>query len=242
VALVGFARDATIPSEEPKRCADFSAEIGLDLVRHTKPYVANVRITGFARNLGPGVFSDPGGMMWLYEGERLVREAKLSAVAVGDAVSVAYDRSWNSASPSEGEFPPMYRVVVKTPNDCNGKNNEFRTSGADLNNKIRATMPPVVDRDPPLPVIGQFSAVSKAGQRQLCYAVKGAVTARIEPGVGAVKPSPTLTCVPVSPTKTTEYRLIAQNADGGGVSRSATMVVASPQGVRQPPPPAVAKE
>jgi hypothetical protein len=268
VALVGFARDATTPNDEPKRCADVSAEIGLDVVRHTRPYVADVRITGFARNLGPSVLSEPGGMMWLYEGDKLVREAKLNAVAVGDAVSVAYDRPWDSASPSEGEFPPTYRVVVKAPTDCNGKNNDFRTSGADLNNKIRETMPPDTSggkRDPagntssfgggtvrpdpgikrplPLPVIGQFFADNKPGQpRQLCYAVKGASNARIEPGVGPVKPSSSLTCVRVSPARTTEYRLIAENADGRSSTRSATMVVTSPQRVRQPPPPAVAKE
>jgi hypothetical protein len=48
--------------------------------------------------------------------------------------------------------------------------------------------------------------------------------------------------VRVSPARTTEYRLIAENADGRSSTRSATMVVTSPQRVRQPPPPAVAKE
>ncbi|HET9360835.1 MAG TPA: choice-of-anchor D domain-containing protein, partial [Vicinamibacterales bacterium] len=254
VALFGFGREATIPNEESKRCSDFVADIGLDVVRHTKPYVADVRITGLARNLGPSVLSEPGGMIWLYEGNRLVREDKLSAVDVGNVVSVVYERQWDSASPSEGEFPPTYRVVVKGPTDCSGNNNEVRRSGADLNTKIRETMPPStsgVKPDPlrpipgtrlPLPVIGQFIAVDKPGQpRQLCYAVKGATSARIEPGVGPVKPLPNQTCVRVSPVRTTEYVLMADNADGAGVKRSVTFVVTSPQRLQQPPPPAVAK-
>jgi hypothetical protein len=112
------------------------------------------------------------------------------------------------------------------------------------NEESRGTVTPDsgTKRQLPLPVIGQFFADNIVQPPELCYAVKGAVTARIEPGVGPVKPSPNLTCVRVSPAKTTEYRLIAENADGRDVTRRTTMFVASPQGVRQPPPPAVAKE
>src|SRR5262249_54487284 len=40
---------------------------------------------------------------------------------------------------------------------------------------------------------------------RLCYALRGAVDARVEPGIGDVEPASTLTCLRVSPIRTTTY-------------------------------------
>jgi hypothetical protein len=49
---------------------------------------------------------------------------------------------------------------------------------------------------------------------QICYAVSGAYQARIEPTIGEVAPTPTLTCRRVAPARTTTYQLTAYGRDG----------------------------
>ena len=56
------------------------------------------------------------------------------------------------------------------------------------------------------------SATSRS--TQICYAVSGAYQARIEPGIGEVDPTPTLSCRRVSPVRTTTYQLTALGRDG----------------------------
>ena len=59
----------------------------------------------------------------------------------------------------------------------------------------------------------------------LCYAVSGASEVRIEPGVGEVDPAGTLTCVRVSPRRTTTYELTASDRDGHQVSQQLVIIV-----------------
>jgi NB-ARC domain len=60
---------------------------------------------------------------------------------------------------------------------------------------------------------------------QLCYAVSGAHQARIEPGVGDVHPTSTLTCRRVAPPRTTTYELTAYGRDGQHAKRQLVVVV-----------------
>jgi hypothetical protein len=60
---------------------------------------------------------------------------------------------------------------------------------------------------------------------RLCYAVSGALQARVEPGIGEVPPSNTLTCIRVTPTRTTTYVLDAYGRDGSPVSQQLVIVV-----------------
>ncbi len=59
----------------------------------------------------------------------------------------------------------------------------------------------------------------------LCYAVSGASEVRIEPGVGEVDPTSTLTCLRVSPGRTTTYELTASDRDGHQVSQQLVIIV-----------------
>jgi hypothetical protein len=62
---------------------------------------------------------------------------------------------------------------------------------------------------------------------RLCYGVIGAKAVRMEPAVDAVWPALTR-CVQVSPRKTTEYRLIAEDEAGHSVTQSVTVTVHNP--------------
>jgi len=69
------------------------------------------------------------------------------------------------------------------------------------------------------------SIASFRGPTSLCYAVSGAVQARVEPGVGEVPPASTLTCTRVTPTRTTTYELAAYGRDGYAVRQQLVIVV-----------------
>ena len=59
----------------------------------------------------------------------------------------------------------------------------------------------------------------------LCYAVSGALHARVDPGVGEVNPASSLTCVRVRPPRTTTYQLTAYGRDGFAVREQLVLVV-----------------
>jgi len=67
-------------------------------------------------------------------------------------------------------------------------------------------------------------SIVTGGPMALCYAVNGAVRARIDPGVGEVSPANTLTCLRVAPTRTTTYELNASGRDGYHVRRQLVIV------------------
>jgi hypothetical protein len=59
----------------------------------------------------------------------------------------------------------------------------------------------------------------------LCYAVSDAVEARVEPGIGDVLPTNTLTCLRVAPARTTTYQLTASGRDGYRVRQQLVIIV-----------------
>ena len=68
-------------------------------------------------------------------------------------------------------------------------------------------------------------SIASGGPTRLCYAVSGALRARVEPGVGEVPPTDTLTCIRVTPERTTTYALDAYGRDGHPVSQQLVIVV-----------------
>jgi NB-ARC domain-containing protein len=68
-------------------------------------------------------------------------------------------------------------------------------------------------------------SIASDGPTRLCYAVSGAVQARVEPGVGEVPATSTLTCVRVAPVRTTTYELDAYGRDGYPVRQQLVIVV-----------------
>ena len=76
-------------------------------------------------------------------------------------------------------------------------------------------------------------SIAAARSTEICYAVNGASQARIDPGIGDVDPTSTLTCRRVTPARTTTYRLTAQGRDGTHHSQSVVVVVRGRGSVRQ---------
>jgi hypothetical protein len=68
-------------------------------------------------------------------------------------------------------------------------------------------------------------SIASGGPTQLCYAVNDAVRARVEPGIGDVSPASTLTCIRVTPMRTTTYELDAYGRDGQPVRQQLVIVV-----------------
>jgi hypothetical protein len=67
--------------------------------------------------------------------------------------------------------------------------------------------------------------IAARGPTKLCYAVSGALRVRVEPGIGAVTPTSTLTCLRVAPVRTTTYELTAYGRDGDQVHQRLVVVV-----------------
>ncbi len=63
------------------------------------------------------------------------------------------------------------------------------------------------------------------GATKLCYAVVGAVSAWVEPGIGDVTPTSSLTCLRVAPARTTTYQLTALGRDGNQVRQQLVIIV-----------------
>ena len=68
-------------------------------------------------------------------------------------------------------------------------------------------------------------SVATASSTQICYAVSGAYQARIEPGIGEVNPTPSLSCRRVAPRRTTTYELTAFSRDGSHVKQRLVVFV-----------------
>ena len=68
-------------------------------------------------------------------------------------------------------------------------------------------------------------SITTGGPTRLCYAVSEALQVRLEPGIGEVAPTRTLTCLRVAPARTTTYQLTAYGRDGHQVSQQLVLVV-----------------
>ena len=82
---------------------------------------------------------------------------------------------------------------------------------------------PATDSGPLAPPAGRANiliftprpgSITTGGPTQLCYAVSDASYARLEPEIGEVTPTRTLTCLRVAPARTTTYQLTAFGQDG----------------------------
>jgi len=139
-------------------CIDPAAtEIRFEIVRRDSQFTGRIRITGEVKNIGNKAFqSGPNqAAAYLYQlppgatsGGTLVAQQPFTDLAVGNALNVSWERDWNSSSPSEGEFPYSYRLLIvydpdiymdanKENDDCNGNNNQKDRSGSDINAMLR---------------------------------------------------------------------------------------------------------
>jgi hypothetical protein len=89
---------------------------------------------------------------------------------------------------------------------------------------------PEAASDPPtMPSILIFTArpgsMTSGGPTNLCYAVSDASRARLEPYIGEIHPTPTLSCLRVAPRRTTTYELTAYGRDDHQVRQQLVIVV-----------------
>lgn len=137
------------------RCPDLAAhEIQFQLIRRdpASQFRGRVRMTGVVRNVGLVAYNSGLGQQvaYLYEQQlgvstpRLVAEQPFQNLAPGQEVRVSFERDWNGSSPAEGEFSPLYKLLIgydpdiykdgNTKNDdCNRINNQLERSGSDIN-------------------------------------------------------------------------------------------------------------
>lgn len=134
-------------------CPDPAAiRIDFQIVRKYDQFKGRIRITGVVKNIGSKDFrSLPGqrqASAHLYEGIpggsfTLRAQKPFADLNRGAEIRVTYERNWNISSPSEGEFPPTYRLLIvydpdirmddtKDNDDCNNRNNKKERSGADI--------------------------------------------------------------------------------------------------------------
>jgi hypothetical protein len=138
-------------------CPDPAAvEIRFQIVRSYTQFKKRIRITGIVKNVGGKAFnSGPNqAKAYLYEvpigasSGRIVAQREIRTLAAGATMQLVYERDWNSSSPSEGEFPPNYRLQIlydpdiymdanKDNDDCNQNNNKKERSGTEINAMIR---------------------------------------------------------------------------------------------------------
>jgi len=67
-------------------------------------------------------------------------------------------------------------------------------------------------------------AVHRGNKALVCFSVAGAKDVEIEPEIGSLPPSLSR-CVEVRPAKTTEYKLVARDAQGHSASQSFQLTV-----------------
>ncbi|MBU0485996.1 MAG: hypothetical protein KKB30_15945 [Proteobacteria bacterium] len=139
-----------------RSCPDPAAyAIDFRIVNRGSQFAGTVEIMGTVKNVGTASYESGANqqMAQLYEAPlggagRLVASQSFQNLTAGQTVTVSYTRQWNASSPSEGEFPPNYKLlVVYDPDismdgnakndDCNGVNNQKERSGADINALFR---------------------------------------------------------------------------------------------------------
>jgi len=146
----------------PRDCPDPAAvEIRFDIVRRYSQFNGRIRITGVVKNIGTKAFiAGPNqAKAYLYQlpagvpcpnatGGTIVAQREIRNLAPGATLAVSWERDWNSSSPSEGEFPNCYRLLItydpdiymdasKDNDDCNQNNNKKERSGTEINDMLR---------------------------------------------------------------------------------------------------------
>jgi hypothetical protein len=143
-------------------CPDPAAtEIRFQIVRRYSQFRGRIRITGVVKNIGGKAFiAGPNqAKAYLYQlppgvpcanatGGTIVAQQAITNLAPGATLLVSWERDWNSSSPSEGEFPSCYRLLItydpdiymdasKDNDDCNQNNNKKDRSGTEINDMLR---------------------------------------------------------------------------------------------------------
>jgi hypothetical protein len=95
----------------------------------------------------------------------------------------------------------------------------------DMPHTAPAPQAPLADRASILIFTPRPGSITTGGPTRLCYAVSEALQVRLEPGIGEVAPTPTLTCLRVAPARTTTYQLTAYGRDGHQVRQQLVIVV-----------------
>jgi hypothetical protein len=146
----------------PRECPDPAAvELRFQIVRRYSQFKGRIRITGVVKNIGAKAFiAGPNqARAYLYQlpsgvpcpnatGGTIVAQREIRNLAPGASLPVSWERDWNSSSPSEGEFPNCYRLLItydpdiymdatKDNDDCNQDNNKKDRSGTEINDMLR---------------------------------------------------------------------------------------------------------
>ncbi len=145
-----------------RNCPDPAAvEILFQIVRRYSQFRGKIRITGVVKNIGGKAFlSGPNqAKAYLYQlppgvppatatGGTVVSEKEIRNLAAGAVLNLSWERDWNSSSPSEGEFPNSYRLLItydpdiymdgnEDNDDCNQNNNKKERSGTEINDMLK---------------------------------------------------------------------------------------------------------
>lgn len=145
-----------------RNCPDPAAhELKFQIVRRDTQFKGRIRVTGVVKNVGgkPFICGPNQAKAYLYElppgvpaatatGGRIVAQREIRNLPAGAFIQLTYERDWNSSSPSEGEFPNSYRLLItydpdiyqdanKANDDCNQGNNKKSRSGTEINDLFR---------------------------------------------------------------------------------------------------------
>jgi hypothetical protein len=150
------------PGVITRACPDPAAvEIRFQIVRRYSQFRGRIRITGVVKNIeGKDFIAGPNqAKAYLYQlppgvpcpnatGGTIVAQREIRNLAPGATLLLSWERDWNSSSPSEGEFPSCYRLLItydpdiymdasKDNDDCNQNNNKKDRSGTEINDMLR---------------------------------------------------------------------------------------------------------
>lgn len=127
-----------------------ASRIDFEVLSRTTQFRGRVRVTATVKNVGHLDYVSRSGQQTalLYSDRTLVARRDFINLNRGQAFTFSYDRNWDSSSPSEGEFPPQYRLIVTYDpdiyidgnsgnDDCSNANNDRIRSGADINGLLR---------------------------------------------------------------------------------------------------------
>ena len=139
---------------------------------------------------------------------------------------VAKMRAQQQAGPEPNSPPDRRPSVLST--------EESVAFAGDPPLSVPAQEAPLTDRASILIFTPRPGSITAGGPTRLCYAVSEALHVRLEPNIGAVAPTRTLTCLRVAPTRTTTYQLTAYGRDGHQVSEQLVIVVGEVAGRQRP--------
>ncbi len=159
------------------------------------------------------------------------------AITAGESLGLCYEVVNGAAvriDPDIGEVDPRQRNCVRTaPSETTTYTLTARTAQGDSVRQTVLVRVGPVSSTPRAPATERASilifsprpgSISTGAPMSLCYAISGAVHARIEPGVGEINPASTMTCVRVAPPRTTTYELTAYGRDDYMVKRQVVIV------------------